>query len=234
MHPVAHTSSLHTSVGLPWEILRFPLPKSNRIVDTYSKHGSTGVYEASLALLPEYGVGISILSAAAPAGAPGNVDNILGMVGDLIIPALEESARVAADRLYSGLYSSASTSANSSILITTREGQPGLGVSSWISNGIDMLRSIPDFLAPGANLSLSLRLYPTFTSSNRHSFRGVFESLGVEEDDGPLSVSCRTWTEIDQARYGNVGVDEFVFTVGEDGKVGSLAPRALRTELARA
>lgn len=52
----------------PWEIYRLPIPSNtiintSRLVDTYSKSGDVGQYSTYFGLVPDYNIGITVLTA---------------------------------------------------------------------------------------------------------------------------------------------------------------------------
>ena len=186
-------------------------------------------------LAPDYGVGFVVLVAGND--TTDTVQYLADSVTASIFPALENTARAQAQQTFGGTYNT-STAAGlaSNITFSTKPGQPGLVVESWYSNGTDFLQVIAEM--EGATTEVDVRLYPTGlvqqTSSNtkRIGFRAVFESTDTAPDGGIFSPDCTTWVTVDSPRYGNVGLDEFVFEV-EDGKAISVSPRALRVTLER-
>ena len=239
MKPVAHTSSLTSSVGAPWEIFRVKIPRG--VVDLYTKAGDIGVYSSLLVLVPDYDVGWVILSAGdnlgtALAGAMGFAD----LITDTFIPAFEAAAKDSAAVTFSGTYK-ATNGLNSSIAIATDD-SPGLGIQNWISNGTDILAA---FLAlngvTGDRFEASVRLYPTnlFQGSPREqAFRAVFEVVPknttastAAAGSGVFSSNCFAWASVDGISYGNVAADEFLFHFDEYGSAVSVEPRMLRVTL---
>ncbi|CAJ2501455.1 Uu.00g043080.m01.CDS01 [Anthostomella pinea] len=91
----------------------------------------------------------------------------------------------------------------------------------------------------GATTGVDVRLYPAnlvqqpSPASQRISYRAVIEDLATATDGGVFSEDCQTWATVNRIKYGNVGIDEFVFDV-EDGQVVSITPRALRVTLKKA
>lgn len=138
LKPRGFVSNLFNAVGAPWEILRLPFP-NNRIVDLYPKEGDLPGYSGLFVLIPDFSIGFSILSA----GANPTTNNVIlaDLVTDTLLPSIEAAAREEADVLYAGTYTSPDKSLNSSITICTDAAKPGLGVTSWISNGTDMINS---------------------------------------------------------------------------------------------
>lgn len=230
MKPLAHTADTSFSFGAPWEIFRTKMPSTARVVDLYTKNGGIGVYESELVLIPDWDIGISFLQA----GSSSALAVIFELIADIIFPAVEAVARQQADAAYSGHYVSTDPKLNSSITITTEQTHPGLGITSWVSNGTDMFTVATLLLAPNP----SIRLYSTGLKKklsdgrSKVSWRAVVESA---EEGSTESVfpSCLSSTGVDGLMYGSIALDDFIFTVGSDGLAESLEPRVLRSTLKR-
>lgn len=233
MKPVAFTADPKIAVGAPWEILRSP---ANRESWMYTKSGDIGLYSSNLALLPDYKVGFTVL--AAGTGASPNVNILLNMLATIFVPALEVAAREEAQSVYAGSYGFAGVEGtNSSMTIMVDNQKPGLGVTRLVNNGTDIFQLLRELLRTEANSkgNLSVRLYPTGLQSNngnvkKVSWRAVYEILSTSEADVG---SCLSWINVDSLTYGGVGIDEFVFEIGGDGKATSVEPRALRSKLSK-
>ncbi|KAJ5160438.1 Beta-lactamase-related protein [Penicillium canariense] len=227
MKPASHTASLQVSVGHPWEIMSFSEP---RLIDVYSKAGNIGMYNSIFALSPDHNIGFAILTA----GTGGfTLPLKLGeQVADIMLPALEQIAKNQATRRFTGTYALNKGTSNSSITIVT-DGEPGLKITEWISNSVDMGQAF----AAKAGLQkdpslLSMRLQPTgLKSPGRVSFSAVIQGLSAQPIPGTILSSCLTWLELDSYIYGNVGIPEFEFNLNKNGEVVSLTPRALRITL---
>lgn len=147
MKPVTHTPSLSYSVGAPWEIIRWQDPSTGEITDIYTKLGDSGMYGGALALVPEFGAGFSFLAAATNDSLRGTVDNlVLDQITEAVLPALKAQAAAEAVHNYVGMYVSSDPRLNSSVTIahnasTVPGAASGLTLSSWISNGTDVLAS---------------------------------------------------------------------------------------------
>ncbi|KAE8378493.1 beta-lactamase/transpeptidase-like protein [Aspergillus bertholletiae] len=225
MKPRAHTSSLEVSVGAPWEIASLTSP---RTIDLYTKQGDLGMYSSMLALSPEHDIGFTILAAGE------STTQAISLITDLtinsLIPALEDTAREEAKTQFAGEYSSA----NASIKIATDD-QPGLKVTEWANDSVDIMQLLGARLGLQSASHLSVRLYPSgLTASGRVGFRAVFQDTSEGDSGiGPVTRACTTWSSVDSIIYGNVGMDEFVFGMDGSGKAVSVSPRALRVELLR-
>ncbi|CAI7609838.1 uncharacterized protein N7487_011491 [Penicillium crustosum] len=228
MKPIAHTSSLQHSVGAPWEIYTFLTP---RRVDLYTKAGDIGLYSSTIALSPDHNTGFTVLVAGGNSHAM--TSTIGEMVADIMLPALDEVAKSQALERFGGTYALKSGSSNSSITITADDG-PGLVVSAWTSNSVDMIESLMTLQGVTDRSAISIRLQPSgLEAPGRISFLAVIYSLDVSEDVGPLVGSCFSWILLDSMVYGNVGLPEFEFALDHDGDATSLSLQALRVTLAR-
>lgn len=234
MKPVTHTSSWTRSVGAPWEIYRVETYRG--VVDVYTKAGDTGVYSSLLALIPDFGVGWVILTAADTLGHAGFGKSIIAnLIVDSFVPAFEIAAKDEAASNFAGTYK-ATNGLNSSIALVT-DGLPGLGVQSWISNGTDMFEAYFD-LSGGRpeGVSLIIRLYPTnLLREKQQTFRAIAELQGLESSATNSGVftgsSCDAWISMDGKSYGNVAVDEFLFQFDDYGRAVSMEPRTFRITL---
>ncbi|KAI3316858.1 beta-lactamase/transpeptidase-like protein [Xylariaceae sp. AK1471] len=240
LKPAATTADIYEGISYPWGYRRIPLGAAgsgleNRIVDAYSKAGSINAYASLLVLLPDYDVGFGALLAG---GWPGNANwDMADVIGPILLPALEVAAREQADALYAGTYSSGS----SSIELSTDPSKPGIGIDRWVSNGTDM---IPIAIRYTLNYNVtgpSLRLFPTGLESTGNggkdkkvAFKAMIENTDApDRRDKMFSTNCGTWVSQTAAVYADYPLDQFVFTIGSDGKVQSVQPLALRTTLSK-
>ena len=230
MKPHSHTGQLTVSVGAPWEIYR--LGCAGRVIDLYTKDGSLPGYNTFFALSPDNNFDFSVL-----ATGPDDSNAVLlltALVVENFIPAFETRARAGAQADLTGLYA-ASGGLNSSLLLAT-DGNPGLNVVTWISNGSDVLAAIAQVNGgtPGA------RLYPTGVGSLKDpaglAFRAVFAIPPSQAPPGNVSypdVACQSWGGVDNPTYGSGALDEIVFRLdGQSGAVVARSP-ALRADMSR-
>ncbi|KAJ4301250.1 hypothetical protein N0V90_003341 [Kalmusia sp. IMI 367209] len=224
LKPTSFTSSPAGFVGRPWEIYRATIDLSNnRVVDIYTKAGNFGVYGSILALVPDFDIGFTILMASE---ARPNPLTIAGVVTDILLPAVEEAARVETHAAYADTYTSPRI--NSSVTISSEAGKPGLSLESWISNGTDMF---PIFGFPD-----DFRLYPSNVGSSdgdkkRVSWKAV-SGLDSGSTDFGTFAACPTWFGIDRPGWGLWGLDDWVFVL-EEGVVSSVEIAALKVVLER-
>ncbi|KAH8163379.1 hypothetical protein CIB48_g4849 [Xylaria polymorpha] len=186
--------------------------------------------------LPDYDIGISVLLAGE---LPTNANfNLLDIIGEVLIPAVEEAARVEAGAIYSGYYAFANTTRlNSSMTITTDD-QPGLSVSGWISNGTDFAWTSTALQNGYLPVIPRIRLYPTGlegqgpNGGKRVVFKAVFEDAGAPSlATAMFSTECATWINVASVIYGSAAMDELIFNVDSAGEVTSITSPSLRVTL---
>lgn len=241
LKPVATTADINEGLSYPWGYRRIALGPAgsglaNRIVDAYSKAGSINKYASLLVLLPDYDVGFDALLAG---NWPGNANwGMADVVGPILLPALEAAAREQADALYAGTYRSSSL--NSSITLSTDPEKPGIGIDRWVSNGTDMVAVAVRYTLNYNVTGPSIRLFPTGLESGggggggerKVAFKAMIEDTQKEDHgDRMFSTNCGTWVSQTVAVYADYPLDQFVFTLGDDGKAVSVVPLALRTPL---
>ncbi|KAL5041611.1 hypothetical protein BDW71DRAFT_211992 [Aspergillus fruticulosus] len=231
LKPRAHTADPAFSVGGPWEIFTLTEP---RVIDLYTKSGDLGSYSSMMGFSPDHDVGFTIL--AAGQGTHNTVWALGDLISTIIIPALDAAGKEEAAPRFAGTYGSG----NDTLKIITDDG-PGLKVTEWKSKGKDMLESLNMLQWGGPYEDIDVRLYPSGLKSPGQagqksqtmvSFRSVVSSP-VPVQAGPMTRTCLAWLAVDGQVYGSVGIDEFVFQVGEDGDAVRVSPRVLRTSLDR-
>ncbi|KAI3320158.1 beta-lactamase/transpeptidase-like protein [Xylariaceae sp. AK1471] len=237
LKPFSFSTDPHASVGVPWGARRINVAgQPYRWITAFNKAGRISDYSSVLAIIPDYDIGISVLLAGE---LPGNANfNLLDIIGEVLIPAVEEAARAEAGALYSGHYAFANTSQlNSSMTIKTDD-QPGLSVSQWISNGTDFAW-VSTVLQNGYSpLTPRIRLYPSGLEaegpdgSKRVVFKAVFEDADVaSKATAMFSTDCATWINVESVIYGSAAMDELIFNVDANGKVTSISSPSLRITL---
>ncbi|RBQ72515.1 hypothetical protein FVER14953_01795 [Fusarium verticillioides] len=230
MKPVSFTADPQVAVGAPWEIAR--IPSTNRTSWMYTKGGQLGMYSSLMALLPDWGVGITVL--AAGTDAPGVVGMIPGAIVSKLVPALEQAAKRQARRSYSGRYGNE----RNGMTVAVQDRLPGLGVTSWHLDGRDMFDSIRLMVSESSTGSgnVSMRLYPTGLQTQTdgkarlESWRAVYEIIDASS---PSSSYCASWFSVDSVTYGGVSIDEFVIGLSADGTAQGITISAFDTWLER-
>ncbi|KAF2493018.1 beta-lactamase/transpeptidase-like protein, partial [Lophium mytilinum] len=227
MQPHATTSNPLHLVGAPWEIFRTAIPISSttnttRLVDLYTKSGDVPNYASALALDADHNIGFSILAAGNQTTAQRGV--LASLLANTWIPALEAAAKEEANATYTGTYTNAKT--NTSLEIAIDDDRPGLNIVSFVANGVNFTDSILAFNgvtpeeAAAAGIEVSIRLYPSsLTEGDLVGFRGIVEMLPYSplSTIAPFDTWGDAWLAVDGTTYGAVGIDDYVFKLGEAG-----------------
>ncbi len=136
--PTSFSGSIDTFYAMPWEIFRVRTNevmeelKSTRPLTFVTKGGTLPGYSSIIIMVPEYGIGITILVAG---NAKALVD-IREIVVKEIVSFAEEAAMAELRARYVGTYEDERS--NSSITLAQSD-KYGLTVTRWISNGVDTL-----------------------------------------------------------------------------------------------
>ncbi|KFY37545.1 hypothetical protein V494_04710 [Pseudogymnoascus sp. VKM F-4513 (FW-928)] len=240
LKPVSHTANLQYSVGRPWEIMRYT-HASGVVTDIYTKLGDSGAYSGHIVLLPDYKAGFSILSGSKSLYRFSAVSQVAEIITNSIVPALAAQAAKEAEKKYAGVYNSTVSGLESSLTLSvnhTASAAPGLLISSWISNGTDVLAQLPTSLGPGP-----YRLQPSISDpkSGTEAFRLVtsLDAPTPPSAEAPkglftsLSYLAGDWIGLDSPTYGGIGVSLFTFKIGSCGDVEEVTPEAFRVSLKR-
>ena len=259
MKPLSHTASLSYSVGAPWEIIRYIHPSTGKVTDLYTKLGDSVTYGGALVLIPDYNAGFSLLDTSSDGALRGVVGNlILDYLTENILPALEAQAAAEAAANYVGEYVSTDAKLNSSVsVVYLNVGEPsttgpGLAISSWISNGTDVLASLYQGVKP--RLLPSIITIPPLAAAdkynnnnNNNNKTGNVRKVAFQASthlqtnsytvgSGPFTALYATnfdWLVVDQVHYGGLGLQLFVFDLDEGGFATTLSSAATRVKLQR-
>ncbi|KAL4894398.1 NADP-dependent oxidoreductase domain-containing protein [Aspergillus ambiguus] len=162
MKPKSHTSHLRYSVGAPWEIYRYT-HTSGVVTDIYTKSGDSGYYSSYLVLLPDFDAGFSIITCSTQASRTFSTAAVADVVTEAVLPELMNQVVLEAQDNFAGTYVSSREDLNSSITLSVQKSPteaPGLGLSSWISNGTDVLPHLS-----GLGISARSKFVPTIPLS---------------------------------------------------------------------
>lgn len=241
MKPTTHTSSSSYSFGAPWEIVRYAHPLTGKITDIYSKSGDSGTSGSMLALIPEYGAGFSFLNGAANTSLRSTASSqVLDIVSEMLLPALEAQAAVEAQSNFAGTYRSTDPNLNSSVVISFDESDiggeaGGLSLSSFVSNGSMLVgggapspRLLPTITAYGSEDVASdgavafryttIPSYPSYSAGKLGPWSGFY-------GDWVLGASS--------SEYFHQPENLLVFNVDEDGMATTVSLAAFRISLKR-
>ncbi|EAW10821.1 serine hydrolase domain-containing protein [Aspergillus clavatus NRRL 1] len=227
MKPVSHTTDLHYSVGRPWEIYRYKHPKSGVITDLYTKLGDSGNYGSFLVLLPDFNAGFSIIGASALSSRSNATNLLADLVTEAILPALMDQAAHEAGKNYAGRY--VTDRLNSSLTLAVGEAStPGLSITSWVSNGTNLM---PVLALPLGGLNA--RLVPTIVSDNKIAFRPYTVTQEAKKGLFSSNFDVSDWLALGSGSYAASGLGHFVFNVDKDGKAKSVELPAWNVTLNR-
>ncbi|KAI1411055.1 beta-lactamase/transpeptidase-like protein [Hypoxylon sp. FL1857] len=242
LKPVTFSSDPKSGVGMPWGVRQLPLSRNSpyQFATTFNKAGSLGKYSTVLAVIPDFNIGFSILSAGeVPSALPMDIADALS---NTYLPTMVNTARIQANQVYGGTYKNSDSAINSSLSVVVDTQTPGLSLSSWISNGTNLMWYS---VALSQNVSSdywdkikpSVRLYPTglwdatSDGGKRVAFKAVFEDLSLPNASDPFTTDCATWVSVAGIMYGSRPLDQFIFNMNAAGNVTSVENGALRNKL---
>jgi CubicO group peptidase (beta-lactamase class C family) len=257
LKPWAPTAVWQQAIGLAWEIAKWPV--HGRVVDVYTKQGDlgmfmfsalclqwwnwqlttyTGAYHSRFAIIPDYNVGVVVLSAGS-GGPDAQVALFETVLADLL-PGLEATARSQAEGNLVGTYVSSSPDVNTTITFATEPNFPGLKVTSFISNSSDVLNST--LLAVTHEYSNpDVRLYPTElvrktgSGSEIRKYNAVVNNPDVVFPNGQMeAMNCMTWALVGAGVYGAIALDEVWIEADASGKGVGVEMRAFGAKMQRA
>lgn len=208
------SSGPNSAYGMPWEILRTTkLTPDHRPIDIITKGGSLGGYFSTIAVIPEFGLGLTILVAGAQAAQFDLREQIIA----LLIPELDKVVRAKAKNDYEGFYGlcddlSGPLNPDSSVVLEVDDVGPGLRLSSWISNKTDLLPTYGLLKGmPEDPSQWEARLLPTgmLWDANWEAWRLTAIPQRKEEDEGKV-FDDYCFTDVDGLIYGGWSLEEFL------------------------
>lgn len=191
-----------------------------------------GAYSTTLALIPAYDLGITLLTAFDPTGRAGAT--VRNTLPNHLVPALlaaaHDTARAQTVAAFAGTYTHRAS--NSSLTLSAPgAGLPGLRVTAWTLHGSDLYNSWLAPLAPNLDIRiLPNQLYPS--SSGRVGFSTKYSAPRPTHDlfYGP----CYGWVDVDQFMFAGRAVGGWVFDVdGETGRAVAVESAAFGVRMAR-
>lgn len=226
MKPHSWTSSgANSAYGMPWEIMRTTkATPDGRPIDIITKGGSLRGYFSTIALLPEFGLGVTFLTA----GAQVAVIDLRERIFAALISEVDKMLREEIRRSHCGTYAfredylAGPPNMDWSFSVEVDDTGPGLVMRNWTSNGTDFLHEYGRLKHMPADPELwEARLLPT----------GIYHDEREEESD--LDGGWDIWrlnaipkrkksdrgklfedycmTDIDALMYGGLSVEEFTF-----------------------
>jgi hypothetical protein len=235
LKPTSHTSNPANSLGSPWIIYSAGAYPNTSMVDIYTvlsnENNNESLYSSYLGLVPDFGVGFAILSADTE--APADLNAHADIIGDVMLGALMKMAVEKAAKNFGGAYEASNI--NSSIVVGY-DSLPGLFVQEYISHGSDFRGTLAGLVGIESPNYLSIRLYPTQRIEDsgagpKQAFRAVFQDVTELADNG--TPTCVSWLTLDKFQYGGRGLDEFIFSLDQNGRAVSVEIPALQVSLQR-
>ncbi|KAL8748382.1 MAG: hypothetical protein Q9184_007344 [Pyrenodesmia sp. 2 TL-2023] len=186
-----------------------------------------------MVLLPDFDAGFSLLGSSSSVERSVVTAMLADTVTDTILPALLTQTEVEAERNFAGTYTSPVVDLNTTLTLSlnrSENAKPGLVVSSFISNGTDVLNTTA-FTGPSP-----VRLLPSVVDAG--GSRIAFRTSPTREAQGGLFSGLLNvafdWVAGDLGTYGGLAVGLFVFDTDENGRANAVRPAAWRIELQRA
>lgn len=202
---------------MPWEILRSTkLTPDGRGIDFVTKGGSLPGYYSNIAMVPEFGLGITILVA----GVPAALGDLAERVHSKVVELFEEEMRSKVRQHYAGYWSSAdeiSNLSNWSLTLKVDDHGPGLLVTDWISNGTNFLpvygrlRGLPE-----DESTWEARLLPAGVSHDvEDTHTEIWRLTGVKKqskEDSSMMYNDFCITDADALIFSGKSIEEFKIT----------------------
>jgi len=210
--PASFTEGVRSFYGVPWEIFRtdkiLTQPSSQRPVTFITKGGGLPGYSTNILLVPEYSLGITILTA----GNPGLLAEAREIVTTKLINGAEKFAQRQARTRYAGTFSGRHI--NSTLEIAASPYR-GLYVSKFLSNGTDTLSLLLELARSQKRGEITLQLIPTLMYRDKAQKRGELFRAVVDFTPDPLRPSS-VWdgfcvTDVSPVMYAGKSVGEVVF-----------------------
>lgn len=178
-------------------------------------------------MVPAYHIGITVLTAQTLSSSAVR-DELPLVLGETVLPIIDQIAREQATKNFAGHYSSEGT--NSSLTLSTGGNQTGLKVTQMTSNGVDVYQLF-ESLVP----SMVWRLQPNQLNygDDKVGFTSYQMSATPPSNDASL-LACSGWFDVDQLTYGNIPLGQMAFDVDSSGKSTAVNFRGFRTTLKKA
>lgn len=216
--PAAYSGGVTNFYGLPWEILRVKTSeiseelKSDRALTLVTKGGGLPGYSSEIVMIPELGIGITVLVA----GNGTAVWKILDHATTEIVKVAEQIVMRELDRKYAGTYEDGS--GNSRLTLAVSE-EDSLYIKDLTMNGVDVKHGLSKMLAAdGSSFVLNmapLQLYINEKEQKGERWQAVFRKIRQHNARVGLwdQLCVENW-EI--GLYGGEVLNEIVFWEAKD------------------
>ena len=227
-----------SATGMPWEILRSTrLTKDGRGVDVITKAGGLWGYTSTIALIPEFGLGLTMLVAGDPRALAVLRENLIAT----IVPAIEDFARIESRRAFAGSYEAlpnedSDQPANSSLVLEVDDVGPRIRIAAWSSRSVDFLKVYGRLNGmPEDAEAWEARLIPSNVEhddgNEREEIWRATVILKSRVDRKPKVWDDFGITDVDSFWYGGFSIEEFRFVRNAQGDVERVVLNGLRTIL---
>ena len=222
-----------SSYGMAWEILRtHQLTRDGHPLDIVSKSGALRSYYSTIALIPELGLGFSILVA----GEEKTMHRLRTDITERLLPMVEDGLREATKLKYEGEYIFMEQGVPDQawrLRLSVDEQHEGLRITEWFSDGKDFLKNY-SALQGRVGDSWEAHVIP----SNVKFVEGpwmvqVWRVMMVPNapETGCTVWNCGSWNDIDDLQWAGKSVGEFRIKENGDGQVISIEMVGLRKEV---
>ncbi|KAM0559879.1 hypothetical protein ACHAPJ_003827 [Fusarium lateritium] len=230
MKPQSNTAQLDIQVGAPWEIVRSIDPKSGVVTDIYSKSGDGGFVTTWLMLIPDFGVGFTVLTANPVESTRLRIASALAdHMLEKVLPSLWKQSAKEAQKSFGGSYVSTTKGLNSSLTLAvnmTEGAPPGLVVTNFISNSTDVLKVWEG--------TFSTRLVPTAAEDGTITMRGLTTGDLPKTNVTLFSkMMASDWINSPGMLSGGLPENMYVFEVDDKGKATAVTLPGYRVKLER-
>ncbi|KAL9079918.1 MAG: hypothetical protein Q9157_001257 [Trypethelium eluteriae] len=241
LHVQSESPGLYGFYGMPWEIFRTARATSDgRAVTMINKGGDLAGYHSRLAIIPEFGVGASILIAGKPEALP----PLRATLDEVLLKVMDGILRHWTEKMYTGTFV-ARGKLNSSLELGIAE-TGGLEVKRWISNGTDFLDTIvkvfeyPPLESNSTMQGMQARIFPT---GLKRTQKKIEQSVAVGEvwrmglltieDADPVFGSEFCMGDADEGAYAGRAINEMILFKDGDGRLEKVTIPVLKVELVR-
>lgn len=214
--PASYSTTISSFYGTPWEIFRTTsiLTTTSRPVTFVTKGGSVPGYLSYVIMLPEYDLGVTILTTAA---SDSLIEQIRGALTVPLVTAAEHIAQYDLSAHYAGIYT---TTRLNTTLTLAHSATKSLYIESFISNSTDVIKAWKPWLDEVTHgESFRIQLIPTTLYQDEENKQGAFwRGIIVPESQNKNLVwddFCST--DDDFALYAGKPILEFVFRGAEKG-----------------
>jgi hypothetical protein len=229
--PTSYSTTISSFYGTPWEIFRSNsiLTSTSRLVTFVTKSGSVPGYLSYIILLPEYDLGITILTTGT---SPLLKDSIREIITVPLVKAAEHIAQTDLATRYTGTY--CTTHLNSTLVIAQSPSK-SLYITSFISNSTNVIAAFRSFQAAPLPDDVRIQLIPTLLFKDEEKKRGaIWRGLIVpEKRNSSLIWDDVCITDEDQLQFAGKPVFEVVMwhADGGLGRVEEVDLSAFRVKL---